>query len=264
MLCTAERCPMKKLGHEPKKCSLSNCQYRTKPIIKVSAVSEIDDTAEPNMRDKLIALTKNALAAFGSGADRPCTAEEFIADFLLSNFCTIQEWMPISTPPKKNTPVLVSYIAYGTDNETEEGIACLKSWGWVWWEGGLEDSCEEVTVEITHWMPLPKTHKDSALKSFVEKYKIAWQDNYTEEDWITHYFRADKSLLGDKIKDYPGVDCCLIRIEQALIDNGDAINMPVQIAPAKLHSKVPLAMDWLDFDISKSDVNAILGCLPKK
>lgn len=61
--------------------------------------------------------------------------------------------------PKTETPVLVTYIA--TDGEIHsDGVAALLFGPyWYWWEGSVEDTDQEVLVEITHWQPLPEPPK---------------------------------------------------------------------------------------------------------
>ncbi len=61
--------------------------------------------------------------------------------------------------PKTETPVLVTSIA--TDGEIHsDGVAALLFGPyWYWWEGSVEDTDQEVLVEITHWQPLPEPPK---------------------------------------------------------------------------------------------------------
>lgn len=78
---------------------------------------------------------------------------------LIANDVFVPVWYPVSTyPPAIDTPVFVSYLAYGTETEVcSDQIACLKADGkWYWWGCTPEDSTESCNVPITHWMPLPK------------------------------------------------------------------------------------------------------------
>lgn len=61
--------------------------------------------------------------------------------------------------PETETPVLVTYIA--TDGEIHsDGVAALLFGPyWYWWEGSVEDTDQEVLVEITHWQPLSEPPK---------------------------------------------------------------------------------------------------------
>lgn len=67
-----------------------------------------------------------------------------------------QRWIPVTERmPETGVPVLVNYI--GTDELPHaDGVVAWTDWGALWWEGSLVDSESEVTVPITHWMPLPE------------------------------------------------------------------------------------------------------------
>ena len=63
--------------------------------------------------------------------------------------------------PEADVPVLVTYIGFNDNKPYSDGIAIWSqelngyNGGWAW---TLDYS--EVTVEITHWMPLPKKPKE--------------------------------------------------------------------------------------------------------
>lgn len=60
--------------------------------------------------------------------------------------------------PEDDTGVLIAYKdIFG---EPAIGQAIIRSFGWCWFEGCVEDSVVEVRVEITHWMPLPELPKE--------------------------------------------------------------------------------------------------------
>ena len=66
-------------------------------------------------------------------------------------------WIPVTERlPENGTPVLVNYIGNNDGKMHPDGVAVWTDYGCLWWEGSLEDCDTEVTVPITHWMPLPK------------------------------------------------------------------------------------------------------------
>lgn len=71
-----------------------------------------------------------------------------------------QRWIPVTEQmPETGVPVLVNYI--GTDELPHaDGVVAWTDWGALWWEGSLADSESEVTVPITHWMPLPEAPEE--------------------------------------------------------------------------------------------------------
>lgn len=66
-------------------------------------------------------------------------------------------WIPVTERlPEDGTPVLVNYLGNNDGKMHPDGVAVWTDYGCLWWEGSLEDCDTEVTVPITHWMPLPK------------------------------------------------------------------------------------------------------------
>lgn len=74
----------------------------------------------------------------------------------------VPKWISVEDRlPEPGVPVLVNYI--GTDElPSADGVVAWTDWGALWWEGSLADSESEVTVPITHWMPLPPGPKECA------------------------------------------------------------------------------------------------------
>lgn len=72
----------------------------------------------------------------------------------------VPQWFSVEDRlPEPGVPVLVNYI--GTDElPYADGVVAWTDWGALWWEGSLADSEDEVTVPITHWMPLPEPPKE--------------------------------------------------------------------------------------------------------
>lgn len=73
--------------------------------------------------------------------------KENLAEHLLANGVTVQNWIPVSERlPENDTAVIVA---------TDNGVVfqCLYAYdGWDLWDG--------YTVNITHWMPLPNPPKE--------------------------------------------------------------------------------------------------------
>lgn len=106
-----------------------------------------------DVREKLIELIESA-RYWGSG-----TSEE-IADHLISNGVTVQEWILASEPPKKITNKVIvlcknGYSGFGhyEDYKGKQTWYNLES-GKPFTDWDLED-CE--SYEVTHWMPMPST-----------------------------------------------------------------------------------------------------------
>ena len=81
-----------------------------------------------------------------STPDTQVDAAIFIADHLIANGVTVQQWIPVTERlPEKNTDVLIYNIEeyMGTDFLTKDGK-------WFWNE----------ELPPTHWMPLPEPPKE--------------------------------------------------------------------------------------------------------
>ena len=108
-----------------------------------------------DVREKLVELIESA-RYWGSN-----TSEE-IADNLLENGVTVQDWIPASEPPKKITNKVIvlcknGYMGYGhyEDYKGKQTWYNLES-GKPFTDWDLED-CE--SYEVTHWKPLPQPPK---------------------------------------------------------------------------------------------------------
>lgn len=68
-----------------------------------------------------------------------------------------RRWIPVEERlPENGVPVLINYIDCNDGKYHPDGTAAWTDYGCFWWEGSLEDCDTEVTVPITHWMPLPE------------------------------------------------------------------------------------------------------------
>ena len=87
---------------------------------------------------------------------------EVLADYLIANGVTVQEWVPASDPPKKITNKVIvlcknGYRGFGhyEDYKGKQTWYNLES-GKPFTDWDLED-CE--SYEVTHWQPLPQPPK---------------------------------------------------------------------------------------------------------
>ena len=98
-----------------------------------------------DVREKMVELVKRAIIDWEHG-----DASEWIADHLISNGVTVQEWISVDDRLPENE---------------KEGVLIALRWGEVdigWCEDGRWGSefvNEYEDGEVTHWMPLPEPPK---------------------------------------------------------------------------------------------------------
>ena len=111
-----------------------------------------------DVREKLVELIIDAKRA------DPETGSftEYLADHLITNGVTVQEWIPASEPPKKITNKVIvlcknGYMGYGhyEDYKGKQTWYNLES-GKPFTDWDLED-CE--SYDVTHWRPMPQSPK---------------------------------------------------------------------------------------------------------
>lgn len=113
------------------------------------------------MKDKLIELICEELRENNCEAhcNTKCFKVQRIADHLIANGVTVAEWIPVSERlPDDGQLAIVTYIRYDNGEPASDGIA-YRDRGYWYWRGEEPEDDEEVVVEITHWMPLPKPPK---------------------------------------------------------------------------------------------------------
>ena len=110
-----------------------------------------------DIREKLIELIAKAKYICANDYSDH-TEDEYIADTLLDNGVTVQEWIPASEPPKKITNKVIvlcknGYRGFGhyEDYKGKQTWYNLES-GKPFTDWDLED-CE--SYEVTHWQPMP-------------------------------------------------------------------------------------------------------------
>ena len=121
-----------------------------------------------DVREKLVELLGNIYLPIMAGPDVigeyriPYKLKEEIADHLIANGVTVQEWIPASEPPKKITNKVIvlcknGYRGFGhyEDYKGKQTWYNLES-GKPFTDWDLED-CER--YEVTHWQPMPQPPK---------------------------------------------------------------------------------------------------------
>lgn len=114
-----------------------------------------------DVREKLVELQLKADIE-DETSENTTQHREYIADLMIANGVTVQEWISASEPPKKITNKVIvlcknGYMGYGhyEDYKGERTWYNLAS-GKPFTDWDLED-CE--SYEVTHWMPMPQPPK---------------------------------------------------------------------------------------------------------
>lgn len=118
-----------------------------------------------DVREKLVELVKNALAAYGSKTNEVLEPFEFIADFMMANGVTVQEWISVKDrlPDETGRYLAVKKrIAPDELGGSRTDIVILR----FFVDDGFRMPThipdwinEEINEEVTHWMPLPQPPK---------------------------------------------------------------------------------------------------------
>ena len=118
-----------------------------------------------NTREKLIELVRDALLIYGYESHPQRKPDEFIADHLIANGVTVQQWIPVT----ERLPEMQTYTSDDPNDYweydcsqmvlayTDDGVrvveCCKDNVGLHWCtEGGTD-------YNVTHWMPLPEPPK---------------------------------------------------------------------------------------------------------
>lgn len=116
-----------------------------------------------DVREKLVELVKNALAAYGSETNEVLEPCEFIADFMIANGVTVQEWISGKDRlPDKDGCYIVTACdegcSYGEGIWYDTVVIEAEHYKgeWSWNENGTE---YDITDLVTHWQPMPQPPK---------------------------------------------------------------------------------------------------------
>ena len=115
-----------------------------------------------DVRGKLIELVKNALAAYGSKTNEVLNPCEFIADFMIANGVTVQEWISVKDrlPDNKEHDWVLAQVVEDNGFMHIPKVMEYRQQKNDWFEetyGWLSEHNGAFTV--THWMPLPQPPK---------------------------------------------------------------------------------------------------------
>lgn len=119
-----------------------------------------------NVREKLVELLRNAKAAMkAENLSCDIARNMFVADFMMANGVTVQEWISVNNrwpdleleEVKTDDNDLFPCLAVRKHQRAKNGKYTAK----VWYDGHgfIDGDSIDVTDEITHWMPLPQPPK---------------------------------------------------------------------------------------------------------
>ena len=102
-----------------------------------------------SVKDKLVELIFGSLCKH---IHKSCNLAENIADDLIANDVTVQQWIPVSERPKE----AAEYCVMIEGNEKASSLWYSKCYdGWF----DINDDGYTCSFDVTHWMPLPEPPK---------------------------------------------------------------------------------------------------------
>lgn len=107
-----------------------------------------------DVREKLVELIKDGIrkGLRASGDDRLDYSFEDVADYLISNGVTVQEWIPVDERlPEEKVDCIVHYKHAYCNNDGYWAI------GFCFYDG--EKFRIDLAYKVTHWMPIPQPPK---------------------------------------------------------------------------------------------------------
>ena len=102
-------------------------------------------------REKMVDLVKNSLRAYGKDLEKTVEPFEFIADFLISNGVTVQEWISVDERLPEN---FISVLGYMTDAGEFPPVRECYTVGNAFFFPALAD-----VHPVSHWCEIPKPPK---------------------------------------------------------------------------------------------------------
>lgn len=119
------------------------------------------------VREKLVELVKNALAAYGKKINEVLDPCEFIADFMMVNGVTVQEWisvkdrLPEECPHPYDDMTKAVLIYTPVDGYTHIGWYAGKDYRGrdEWKTLSAMRSYQTCTKKVSHWCCLPQPPK---------------------------------------------------------------------------------------------------------
>lgn len=104
-------------------------------------------------REKMVYLVKNALRAYGKDLEEVVEPYEFIADFLIHNGVTVQEWIPVTDRLPEESGM---YIVTANDGHAQRvSFVLWQKKNRMWNLTGARSYWR-----VTHWIPMPEPPKE--------------------------------------------------------------------------------------------------------
>ena len=101
-----------------------------------------------DVREKLVELVKRAITDWKHG-----DVSEMIADHLIENGVTVQEWISVDDELPEVGGYVVCIAKRNPFSRFMPMVARIEKNGWV------NPITEQYISEVTHWMPLPEPQK---------------------------------------------------------------------------------------------------------
>ena len=103
-----------------------------------------------DVREKLVELIFDSLCRH---IDKSCKLAENIADDLIANGVTVQEWIPVDDRLPEVGGYVVCIAKENPFSRFMPMVAKIEKNGWV------NPMTEQYISEVTHWMPMPAQPK---------------------------------------------------------------------------------------------------------
>ena len=107
-----------------------------------------------DVREKLVELLQNAKAAMKSeNLSCDIARNMFVADFMMANGVTVQEWVSVENELPEVGGYVVCIAKRNPFSRFMPMVARIEKNGWV------NPMTEQYISEVTHWMPMPELPK---------------------------------------------------------------------------------------------------------
>ena len=107
-----------------------------------------------DVREKLVELIFDSLCR---NVDKSCKLAENIADDLIANGVTVQEWISVTERLPETGGYVVCIAKRNPFSRFMPMVARIKKNGWA------NPITEQYISEVTHWMPIPEPTEDGTL-----------------------------------------------------------------------------------------------------
>ena len=112
-----------------------------------------------DVREKLVELLRNAKAAMKSeNLSCDIARNMFVADFMMANGVTVQEWISVENELPEVGGYVVCIAKRNPFSRFMPMVARIEKNGWA------NPITEQYISEVTHWMPLPEPPEEDTWK----------------------------------------------------------------------------------------------------